>query len=184
MGLKVDCDKPIIMGPTMNPTHNLDASLPSGEWILYFHPAQENRWHIDTFKVIARIKTFRDLAQVFSAITLNDWVRGKFFFSPESIPPLMENTKNIRGGSYSLRVDRTIAGELMQKYILAAALGKCLAEGDLLSCVRITPRRDFNIIQIWNRDGQRYNKVEGLALVDSRIPDGEVKYVPHVEKKI
>lgn len=164
---------------------NIDAPLPSGGWILYFHPAKETRWHMDTFKKVITVKTFRDLAHMFMAIKQSDWIRGKFFFTPEGIPPLMENAKNIRGGSYSVRVDRAIAGDLMQSYILASVLGKCLSEtGDLVSCVRITPRRDFNILQVWNRDSQRFSKPEGLVIVDVRIPDGEVKYVPHVEKKI
>lgn len=140
---------------------------------------------MDTFKKVITVKTFRDLAHMFMAIKQSDWIRGKFFFTPEGIPPLMENAKNIRGGSYSVRVDRAIAGDLMQSYILASVLGKCLSEtGDLVSCVRITPRRDFNILQVWNRDSQRFSKPEGLVIVDVRIPDGEVKYVPHVEKKI
>ena len=103
-------------------TQDLDASLPSGGWILYFHPAKETRWHIDTFKKILTVKTLRDLAHMFKAVKQIDWVRGKFFFTPESIPPLMENAKNIRGGSYSIRVDRSIAGDLMQAYITAAVM--------------------------------------------------------------
>jgi hypothetical protein len=63
-------------------------------------------------------------------------------------------------------------------------MGNCLKVGDLISCVRITPRRDFNILQIWNRDCQRFNNPNGLSILDTRIPDGEVKYVPHVEKKM
>jgi hypothetical protein len=164
---------------------SLESSLPSGAWILYFHPAKETRWHIDTFKVVAKVKTFQELGQVFSAISANDWVRGKFFFCPEGTPPLMENARNIRGGSYSLRVDRSFAGEIIQKYIIAAVLGRCFSNSNnAVSCVRITPRRDFNILQIWNRDCQQYNDPKGLELVDVRIPDDEVKYMPHVEKKI
>jgi hypothetical protein len=170
----------------MNKTLELDHSLPSGAWILYFHPAKETRWHMDTFKKVMLVKTYRDLAHMFQAVKANDWVRGKFFFCPESIPPLMENAKNIRGGSYSIRVDRSIAGELMQSYILAAVTNNALTStaGDAVSCVRITPRRDFNILQVWNRDSQKFCSPSGLAIIDSRIPDGEVKYVPHVEKKI
>jgi hypothetical protein len=96
----------------------------------------------------------------------------------------MENAKNIRGGSYSIRVDRAIAGDLMTAYIVAAVMKTATVAADEVSCVRITPRRDFNILQVWNRDSQRFCKPEGLAIVDVRIPDGEVKYVPHVEKKI
>lgn len=139
---------------------------------------------MDTFKKVINVKTFRDLAHMFAAIKTDDWIRGKFFFTPEDIPPLMENARNIRGGSYSIRVDRTIASELMKSYIVSTVLGKTLYSGDLVSCVRITPRRDFNILQIWNRDSQKYCKPEGLIIVDKRIPEGEVKYVPHVEKKI
>lgn len=163
---------------------SLESPLPAG-WTLYFHPAKEQRWHIDTFKVVATVRTWKELAQLFVAISPNDWIRGKFFFCPESIPPLMENSKNIRGGSYSLRIDRAAAGDMMPKYLIAAVLGKALtAPGDLISCVRITPRRDFNILQIWNRDSQTYKDPAGLLLLDPAIPAGEAKYVPHVEKKI
>lgn len=166
-------------------THPLDTPLPSGAWILYFHPAKENRWHMDTFRVVAKLQTFRDLAHVFGAITPTDWIRGKFFFTPEGIPPLMENARNIRGGSYSLRIDRAFAHEVMQKYMIAAVLGKCVKEdGDGVSCVRITPRRDFNILQIWNRDCGKFCDPGGLRIVDGRVPADEVKYMPHVEKKI
>jgi len=165
-------------------TLNLDDPLPSGGWILYFHPAKETRWHMDTFKKVITVRTLRDLAHMFKAVKPNDWVRGKFFFTPESIPPLMENAKNIRGGSYSIRVDRSIAGDLMTSYIVAAVMKTATVAADEVSCVRITPRRDFNILQVWNRDSQRFCNPEGLAIVDVRIPDGEVKYVPHVEKKI
>lgn len=164
---------------------SLDAALPSGGWTLYFHPAKEQRWHMDTFKVVATVRTWKELAQMLAAMTQNDWIRGKFFFCPETIPPLMENSKNIRGGSYSLRVDRSITGEIMPKYLIAAVLGHALTTpGDLISCVRITPRRDFNILQIWNRDSQTFRDPAGLLLLDSTTPAGEAKYVPHVEKKI
>jgi hypothetical protein len=165
-------------------SYNLDTPLPSGGWILYFHPAKETRWHMDTFKKVLTVRCLRDIGHLFKAVNPNDWVRGKFFFTPESIPPLMENAKNIRGGSYSIRVDRSIAGDLMKNYIIAAVMNMATLEGDDISCVRITPRRDFNILQVWNRDSQKFCNPEGLAIVDTRIPDGEVKYVPHVEKKI
>jgi hypothetical protein len=162
----------------------LDSSLPSGGWKLYIHPAKETRWHIDTFRTVATVKTYRDLANIFAAITPTDWSRGKFFFTPEDVPPLMENSKNIRGGSYSIRINREMAGDVIQKYIVAAIHGLCLKPDDLISCIRITPRRDFNILQVWNRDCQKYHNPSDLAILDTSVPSGEVKYMPHVEKKI
>ena len=167
----------------MNPS--LDTLLPSGGWTLYFHPTKETRWHKDTFKTIGTARTYRQFGELMNSMTHSEWTRGKFFFTPESIPPLMENAKNIRGGSYSLRANRDIAGAVYQRYMLAAILDACCKNPeDKVSCIRITPRRDFNIIQIWNRDCTTFSSPEGLLLVDERIPAGEVKYVPHVEKKI
>ncbi len=140
---------------------------------------------MDTYKLVAKIFTVRDLAQIFVAITPSDWTRGKFFICPEGIPPLMENAKNIRGGSYSMRVERTIVGEVMQRHIIAAIFGCLTTEpGNQVRCVRITPRRDFNILQVWNNDCQKYSTPDGLVQIDTRIPKSEVMYKPHVEKKI
>ncbi len=163
----------------------LDSSLPTGGWTLYFHPAKETRWHMDTYKMVTTVKTFRQLAELFATITPQDWARGKFFLTMEGIPPLMENARNIRGGAYSLRVDRSNAGDIMQKYILAAVLGRLTTNPEnKVHCVRITPRRDFNILQIWNTDCTKFNSPDGLESLDTRIPKGEVMYKPHVEKKI
>ena len=171
-------------GPTMT-SYSLESSLPSGGWTLYFHPAKETRWHLDTFKKMGTVRTFKELAELMVSLTANEWTRGKFFFTPEEIPPLMENAKNIRGGSYSLRVNRDCAGQIYHKYLLGAVLEAVLkSKDDKISCVRITPRRDVNIIQVWNRDCMKFGVPEGLHILDARIPDGEAKYVPHVEKKI
>jgi hypothetical protein len=140
---------------------------------------------MDTFKCVYTLNTFRDLAYVFAALTPTDWSRGKFFFTPTDTPPLMENARNIRGGSYSIRIERPNVGPIMQRYIVAAVLGTCLTSPeDKLACVRITPRRDFNILQIWNRDCEKFANPLGLRILDPKIPVTEVKYVPHVEKKI
>jgi len=73
----------------------------------------------------------------------------------------------------------------MQRYMVAAVLNQCFTSpDDTLSCVRITPRRDFNILQIWNRDCEKFSNPLGLTILDPKIPPTEVKYVPHVEKKI
>jgi hypothetical protein len=140
---------------------------------------------MDTFKCVYTLNTFRDLAYIFAALTPTDWSRGKFFFTPIDTPPLMENARNIRGGSYSIRIERPNVGPIMQRYIVAAVQGTCLTSPeDKLACVRITPRRDFNILQIWNRDCEKFANPLGLRILDPKIPVTEVKYVPHVEKKI
>jgi hypothetical protein len=170
---------------TMSTTASLTTPLPSGGWTLYFHPTKETRWNFDTFRKIGTARTFKELGELFQGLSASEWTRGKFFFTPEAIPPLMENAKNIRGGSYSLRAARDIASSVYHKFVLAAVLEQCTANpDDKISCVRITPRRDFNIIQIWNRDCEKFNATSGILQVDERIPPTEIKYVPHVEKKI
>lgn len=166
-------------------TLSLDSPLPTGEWTLYFHPAKETRWHMDTYKVVTKVKTFRDLGEMFASITPSDWSRSKFFFTPSDIPPLMENARNIRGGAYSLCIDRNNTSDIIQKYILAAVLGKLTTDSNnKIHCVRITPRKDFNILQIWNNNHQSFNSVNDLSIIDSKIQKNEIRYKPHLDKKI
>ena len=167
------------------PFPSLELENPSGGWTLYFYPAKETRWHIDCFKVVAKnIKTFRELAEVLATFKPTDWTCGKFSFTPDHIPPLWENSKNVRGGAYSLRVDRGNVEEVMKRYMVAAVLGQVTNNpANLISCISIKPRTDFILLHIWNRDCQKFNSPSDLTDVDSKLQKTDFRYTPHVTKK-
>ena len=173
---------------------DLDKSLPSGTWTLYFHAPREKRWTLDTFQPIAKVSTLRQILAVFAE--LGDKVkRGMFFFMRDPIPPLWENYQNIRGGSYSLRGGPEEGGEYFKAYCLGAMLEKItVAEGDSITGVSISPkimsepngshRVGFFVIKIWNRDCEKFKSPAGIHLLHTKLVPADVLYTPHVDKKM
>ena len=173
---------------------DIDASLPSGTWTLYFHAPREKRWTLDTFQPIATMRTLRETLAVFHE--LGEKVkRGMYFCMRDPIPPLWENYQNIRGGSYSIRGGPEEGGEYYKAYIVGAMTGVVTTHpSDQIVGLSISPkimsgpngshRVGFYVIKIWNRDSEKFNDPTGINLLHSKLVPSDVLYTPHVDKKM
>jgi len=179
---------------SITPNTELDASLPSGAWTLYFHAPKEKRWTLDTFQPIAKFKTVRDALSTFEELG-DKLKRGMYFCMMDPIPPLWENYQNIRGGSYSLRGGPEEGAEYYKAYILGAMLKKATtASEDQIVGVSISPkimggpggsqRVGFHVIKVWNKDSEKFHSSGGIHLLHPKLAPADVLYTPHVEKKM
>jgi hypothetical protein len=55
---------------------------------------------------------------------------------------------------------------------------------DQIQGITISPKKGFQVIKIWNKDSSKFNKAAGVAVLDRRIIPSEIRYMPHVEKKM
>jgi hypothetical protein len=173
---------------------DLDSSLPSGTWTLYFHAPREKRWTLDTFQPITTLTTLREALQVFQE--LGDKIkRGMYFCMRDPIPPLWENYQNIRGGSYSLRGGTEEGGDYYRTYIIGAMLNSVtMSKEDQIVGLSISPkimsgpngahRVGFYVIKIWNKDSEKFNNPTGIHLLHPKLVPSDVLYTPHVDKKM
>lgn len=173
---------------------DLNAALPSGTWTLYFHAPKEKRWTIDTFQPIAKMSSLAETLSVFNE--LGDKIkRGMFFCMRDPVPPLWENFQNIRGGSYSLRGGPEEGIDYYKSYIVGAMIGEAaIAAEDQIVGISISPkimsghngsnRVGFYVIKVWNKDSEKFNKVDGLHLLHPKLIPADILYTPHVEKKM
>ena len=173
---------------------DLDSSLPSGVWTLYFHAPREKRWTMDTFQPIAKMSSLREILAVFNE--LGDKIkRGMYFFMRDPIPPLWENYQNIRGGSYSLRGGPEDGIDYYKAYIIAAVLNQATLQAeDQIVGLSISPkimngpngshRVGFYVIKVWNKDSEKFCNPAGIHLLHPRLVPSDVLYTPHVEKKM
>ena len=174
--------------------YTLDSKIPTGEWTLYFHSPREKKWSLDTYTPIGTASTFQDVFAILNEITDLRLKGGMFFWMRAGVPPLWENHQNIRGGSYSLRGSLESGLEIFLRYMIGAMLGVATQQkGDVVQGVSISPKTldrgnqqsiGFYVIKIWNQDCSRYNTVEGINLLDSRLSHSEIMYTPHNEKKM
>jgi len=113
------------------------------------------------------------------------------FWMRNDIPPLYENHNNIRGGCYSLRVNRSKSSNYFLLYTIACMLGQAVSDKDnSIQGISISPKRVieksqvFNVIKIWNKDCTKYKDISQLIKLDNIQVTSEIIYTPHVQKKL
>jgi hypothetical protein len=158
-------------------------SIPTGTWNLWYHSPKENKWTATTYKHVAAVNTWIDFWSLIDYIGDDTFLNGFFFFMKGDTPPRWENKVNIRGGSYSMRVGRKDSFDSFMKYIIGAMLGKATYNPDNhINGITISPKRGFNIINVWNEDFN-YSNVDDLRGYARNIPGEEVRYKRHLDKK-
>lgn len=163
----------------------LDTPIQTGSWSLYFHAHDDTKWNLASFTLVGQMKTWRDFWTLVEAITVDKFADGMFFLMRDPIPPLWENHQNIRGGSYSIRVQKRDAGEVYITYVISAMLANmCKETGNQINGISISPKKGFNIIKIWNVDAAKYKLPTDIHLLCKEIKQDDVLYTPFVQKKM
>jgi hypothetical protein len=170
---------------------NLDDTIPTGSWCLYYHNPVDTKWTPESYQYIGTAKTWNDFFSFMKELDDVSVQHGMFFWMREGIPPLYENHANIKGGCYSLRVSRQRATHYYMLYIVASMLGTVVEENNnIIQGISISPKRiveknqSFNVIKIWNKDCTKFNKSDNLLRFDNIQQCSEIIYTPHIQKKL
>jgi hypothetical protein len=166
-------------------------SIPTGSWCLYYHNPADTRWTPDSYYLIGTCKTWGDVFAITNELQDISIHQGMLFWMREGVPPLYENHANIKGGCYSLRVNRQKATRYFLLYTIAAMMGSVVENsGNIIQGVAISPKRiveknqNFNVIKIWNKDCMKFCKSEELVVLDNIQQTSEIVYTPHTQKKL
>lgn len=163
----------------------LDSPISTGSWSLYFHAQDESKWNLASFILIGQMKTWREFWSIVEAIKIDSFADGMFFLMRDPIPPLWENHQNIRGGSYSIRVQRRDAAEVYITYSISAMLSNmCKDVANQINGISISPKKGFNIIKIWNIDAVKFKSPSDVHILCKEIKQEDLMYTPFVEKKM
>jgi hypothetical protein len=170
---------------------SLENSLPTGSWTLYYHHPADHRWTLDSYQKIITVKTWGEFFACMNALEDNVLQNAMLFWMREDIPPLYENHNNIRGGCYSLRVNRSKSSNFFLLYTISCMLGNVVLDKDnLIQGISISPKRVieksqvFNVIKIWNKDCTKFKDISQLVKLDNIQTSSEIIYTPHIQKKL
>ena len=160
-----------------------DIPIPSNSWKVYYHssPAiQPDFTDINSFRLKATVHTFAEFWALWDSIGDETLLHGYFYVMRDDYPPMWEHPKNFRGGTYTLRIKQDeylTPVKLYYKYCIAAMLGDLAKNPDnKITGVRISNKRGFNIIHIWNEDSTKHNDPNGINLYHTPNPGDEVRY--------
>ena len=162
---------------------NLDSSIPTGSWTLYFHSPEETKWTLNTFINLGSMKNWHDFWTIIEALKPESLSDGMFFMMRDPSPPLWESSQNIRGGCYSFRYPKKDAHDIYLDYIIATMIGSITNPNNRINGITISPKRGFNIIKLWNTDAQKFNNTSDIneQILSS---DSDTIYTPFIQKKM
>jgi hypothetical protein len=157
----------------------------NGSWSLYYHDTQDQSWTEESYKKVATFNNYKTLWAALGTIGADKFNNGMWFFMLDPHPPLWENSMNIRGGSYCIKVGQNQSFEIFQRYIAAATLNlvsKRPVENKIVG-VSISPKKGFHIIKIWNSNGSQ-DSLQDLALLDESLKVQDILYRPNVNQRM
>ena len=169
----------------------LGDTIPTGLWDIYYHHPQDTRWSIESYEKVGTVGTWSDVFSILKELGDVSIQQGMLFFMRHGITPLYENHANIKGGCYSIRVNRQKATRYFILYALATMLGTVVQNPvNIIQGFSISPKRiaeknqSFNVIKIWNKDCTQFNKSDELNNLENIHQCSEILYTPHIQKKL
>jgi hypothetical protein len=134
------------------------------KWVLWFHKVNDNNWSIDSYSKVFEIKTYYDI--LFILKKFDNITSGMFFLMKDGIIPVYEDSNNINGGYWSLRITKKDSFDYWDKIIYYLCIDNLSIDGlheDKINGISISPKINNCIFKIWNSD---YNSMKTEYLRD------------------
>jgi translation initiation factor 4E len=126
------------------------------KWVLWFHKVNDNNWGIESYSKIFEIKTYFDI--LFIIKEMDNITSGMFFLMKEGISPIFEDTNNINGGYWSMRITKKDAFTFWEKIIYNLCLDTVTNNDQLINGISISPKINNCIFKIWNSNFEAMKK--------------------------
>lgn len=161
-------------------------AIPTGSWTIYVHEPDDKSWTSDSYKRISPVSSWELLGSVLRELGTHRITNGMMFGMRGDTSPLWENSANIRGGSYCIKVNRRNAGELYQLYLAAAASGAATTDpvANPIVGVTMSPKKGFCIIKLWNANAKAFKNPSDIVILHDDIKVDEILYRPHTDQKM
>ena len=135
------------------------------EWIVWYHSYLDKNWDMTSYKSILQISTVEDLL-----VLINSWdkclplvTEGMYFImrkidTDTIINPRWEDKYNINGGYWSFKVSNSEAQKIWFN-LSKLLIGETVSEENPMGIngISISPKKNFCIIKIWNKDRKQYS---------------------------
>lgn len=186
----------MMSAPTIKPSFSAVAATPAasapvvhaihtGPWTAYYHEPEDETWDDKSYKRIHVCESYESLGTFLRELGPHKTTNGLLRIMRGDISPMWENSANIRGGSYCLKVGRRNAVEIFNRYVAAAARGLCAKDPkNEIVGVTISPKKGSCIIKIWNMSAKAFRDPADILLLHEEVKEEEILYRAHTEQKM
>jgi hypothetical protein len=127
-------------------------------WNYYFHDPFDDNWERSSYtKLGETFSTVEDFWKIHNRIEEKVPI-GMFFISRENVFPSWSDPSNVEGGCIAVKVLKTASKDFWQD-ICIKLLCNTLYEPNStnITCVSISPKKNFCVIKVWLSDCSQYN---------------------------
>lgn len=151
-----------------------DVAFLNDTWKLFFHNPSDTNWTRESYVSVSMISSVDDFWESINAVS--PWMStGMFFLMREHVFPCWDDTYNIDGGCYSIRVPKANAKDSMIDMMMRVVGERLLVDEkkdrwDKINGVSISPKNAFNVIKVWMGKGDHVEHTD-MWLPASRTQD-------------
>jgi len=130
------------------------------EYVLWVHSVNDNDWSINGYKQLYTIKNVSNFWKLFNNLHKLNFKNNNFYLMKPNIEPIWEDENNRHGGICSLRIELDHALKVYELLCIFMVCEKLVVNMDDINGISITPKNNWAIIKIWNKD--KTNKIDRL----------------------
>ena len=134
-------------------------------WILWFHDPLDNNWKLNSYKKVCSINTINEFWSSYNFLNNKIVENSMLFLMKNNIDPLWEHKDNIKGGSWSIKLQK---GNLYDIWttISIYLINENISKKDI-NGISISPKKNFCIIKIWTKNNENdintINKINNIS---------------------
>ena len=149
----------------------------NSNWKFWFHDPLDNNWKLESYKDIYTIDTIERYWKLYSFLNNKIIENSMLFLMRDTIDPLWEDTENINGGCWSLKIPKGNIFDIWNN-ISIALLSESISNKDTINIngISISPKKNFCIIKIWTN--KNINNIKNLNTIKNLSYDGII-FKPH-----
>ena len=160
-----------------------DLNTLNTKWILWYHDPLDTNWKLGSYKNLQEISNIQEFWEIYKFLDNRIIENSMLFLMREGINPLWEDTNNMNGGSWSFKITKGNLYNIwlnLSIHLCGETLTTNKSNFNLINGISISPKKNFCIIKIWNRD-KKQNKISLLNKIDI-LPFETCIYKDHQKK--
>lgn len=145
-------------------------NLFNNKWILWYHDIDEKDWSINGYKKIGEIDSIESFTNLYKSLDEIIVQNSMLFLMREDITPIWEDKQNINGGCWSFKISKKDifnAWKELSLHLVSENITKDIKNSLNLNGISISPKKNFSIAKIWNKD----NKINNNSILSKKIPN-------------
>lgn len=152
----------------------------SNNYILWTHSIHNNDWSLASYSKLCEINNVSSFWKLFNNFDKLGYRQNCFFFMKDDTQPIWEHENNRNGGVCSFKVAIDTSLRTYEDLCAHMVLNLLMNNSEMMSDINgvsFSPKNNWAIIKIWNKDNQNDLSILLNQLIIKKYQNLSIKYI-------